>query len=45
MDNMTAFFSVMLITIADFLGREPVIYIFGLVCLSMLIKVFRQLLP
>lgn len=45
MDNMVTFFTVMLTTVADFLGREPVIYIFGLVCLSMLIKVLRQFLP
>lgn len=45
MDNMTAFFGTMLGITADFLGRDPVIYVFGLVCLSMLFKVFRQLLP
>ena len=45
MANMTEFFATMLGIIADFLGREPVIYVFGLVCFSQLIKVFRQLLP
>ncbi len=45
MDNMTAFFGTMLTLVADFLGRDPVIYIFGLICLSLLIKVFRQFLP
>ena len=45
MDNMTSFFSVMLTTVADFLGREPVVYLFGLACLSVLIKVLRQFLP
>lgn len=45
MANMTEFFSVVLDTIADFLARDPVIYLFGLICLSQLIKVFRQLLP
>lgn len=45
MANMTAFFGTMLGIIADFLGRDPVVYIFGLVCLSQLIKVLRQLLP
>ena len=45
MANMTEFFAAMLTTIADFLGKEPVIYVFGLVCLSMLFKVLRQLLP
>ena len=45
MDNMTAFLGTMLGITADFLGRDPVVYIFGLVCFSQLIKVFRQLLP
>ena len=45
MANMTEFISVMLFTIADFLSRDPVIYLFGLICLSQLVKVFRQLLP
>lgn len=45
MANMTEFISVTLVTIADFLSRDPVIYLFALICLSQLIKVFRQLLP
>lgn len=45
MDNMTTFFEVMLHLVADFLAAEPIIYLFGLLCLFMLIKVFRQLLP
>lgn len=45
MANMTAFFGTVLSLIADFLGRDPVIYLFALICLSQLIKVFRQLLP
>ncbi len=45
MANITDFISVMLHLIADFLAAEPIIYLFGLLCLSMLIKVFRQLLP
>lgn len=45
MDNMTAFLGTVLSLIADFLARDPVIYLFGLICLSQLIKVFRQLLP
>lgn len=45
MANMTEFFTVVITTIADFLGRDPVIYLFALICLSQLIKVFRQLLP
>ncbi|WP_295766029.1 hypothetical protein [uncultured Oscillibacter sp.] len=42
---MADFFSLMLTAIADFLGREPIVYLFGLLCLSILVKVFRQLLP
>ena len=45
MDNMVTFFSIMLTTVADFLGREPIIYLFGLACLTMVVKVFRQFLP
>lgn len=33
MENMTAFFTEMLQAVAVFLGTEPIIYIFGLVCL------------
>ena len=36
MENMTAFFQKMLQAAAAFLGTEPVIYIFGLVCLAAL---------
>lgn len=45
MDNMTSFFASMLRLTADFLGSEPIIYLFGLVCLLLVIKVFRQFLP
>jgi len=42
---MTNFIAVMLHLLADFLAAEPIIYLFGLLCLTVLIKVFRQLLP
>lgn len=45
MDNMTDFIAVMLQLVADFLAADPIIYLFGILCLFMLIKVFRQLLP
>lgn len=45
MDNMTTFIRVMLRLVADFLASDPIIYLFGILCLFMLIKVFRQLLP
>lgn len=31
--------------VADFLAAEPIIYLFAIVCLIGIAKVFRQLLP
>jgi len=45
MDNMTDFFSVFLTLVADFLAREPIIYLFGLLCLCYIVKMLRQFLP
>ncbi len=45
MDNMTGFFSAFLTLVADFLAREPIIYLFGLLCLCYIVKVLRQFLP
>ncbi len=44
MENMTAFFTDMLQAVALFLGTEPVIYIFGLVCLSALVKIVKDMI-
>lgn len=44
MENMTIFFREMLVAIADFLGSDPVIYIFGLVCLGLVVKVFKDII-
>ena len=44
MDNMTTFFREMLNSIAAFLAADPVIYIFGLVCLCMIVKVFKEII-
>lgn len=44
MANMTDFFVSMLNAVADFLGSEPVIYIFGLVCLVIVVKVFKDII-
>ena len=41
MENMAAFFVEMLTAISTFLGSEPIIYLFGLVCLVVVIKVFK----
>lgn len=44
MENMTTFFNEMLVSIAAFLGSDPVIYIFGLVCLTIVVKVFKDII-
>lgn len=41
MGNMSAFFVEMLNAISTFLGSEPIIYLFGLVCLVVVIKIFK----
>lgn len=45
MANMTAFFTAMLTLIADFLGSDPIVYLFGLVCLCFVAKVVKSLMP
>ncbi len=45
MANMTDFIAVILRLVADFFAAEPIIYLFGLLCLIMLVKVFRLLMP
>lgn len=44
MDNMSIFFRSMLGAVADFLGSDPVIYIFGLVCLCIVVKVVKDII-
>lgn len=44
MENMTAFFQEMLLAVAAFLGTEPVIYLFGLLCLSALVKIVKDMI-
>ena len=44
MENMTAFFTAMLNAFADFLASDPVIYIFGLVCLCIIVKIFKEII-
>lgn len=44
MDNMTVFFTSMLGAVADFLAADPIIYIFGLVCLCSVVKVFKDII-
>lgn len=44
MENMTTFFVEMLGAISAFLGSDPIIYIFGLVCLVIVVKVFKDII-
>lgn len=44
MENMTTYFEVMLSNIAYFLGSEPIIYIFGLICLVFVVKVVKDII-
>lgn len=41
MAQMTDFFAAMLGLVADFLGSEPIIYLFGLACLVGVCKVVK----
>ena len=43
-ENMTVFFQEMLQAVAVFLGTEPVIYIFGLVCLAARVKIVKDMI-
>jgi len=40
-DNMTTFFATMLSLVADFLAADPIIYLFGLVCLILICKAVK----
>lgn len=44
MTAMTTFFSSMLGLVADFLGSDPIIYLFGLVLLCFVIKAVKILI-
>lgn len=44
MQNMTAFFVEMLNAVAVFLSSEPIIYLFGLICLTILVKVVKDII-
>lgn len=45
MSVMIEFTVALLGTLADFLGSEPIIYLFAIVLLAGIVKVFRQLMP
>ena len=44
MDNMSSFFVAILNAVADFLGSNPIIYVFGLVLLVLVVKVFKDII-
>lgn len=44
MGEMIAYSNAMLEAIAAFLGSEPIIYLFGLVCLSILVKAVKDII-
>ncbi len=44
MENMSSFFVAILNAVADFLGSDPVIYVFGLVLLVLVVKVFKDII-
>lgn len=45
MELMISFTTALLGSIADFLAAEPMIYLFSIVLLIGIVKVFRQFLP
>ena len=42
---MIDYTTALLTAVADFLGSEPMIYLFAIVCLLGIVKVFRAFLP
>ena len=44
MEAMIVYSTGMLEAIATFLGSDPIIYLFGLVCLSILVKVVKDII-
>ena len=45
MQVMIDFSVAMLEAVADFLGSEPIIYLFAIVCLCGIVKVFQTFMP
>lgn len=44
MEVMIAYSTAMLDAIATFLGSEPIIYLFGLVCLAVVVKAVKDMI-
>ena len=45
MDVMINYSVALLGAIADFLATEPIIYLFGIICLAAVVKIFKALMP
>ena len=44
MDAMIVYSTSMLQAVATFLGSEPIIYLFGLICLTILVKAIKNII-
>lgn len=44
MDAMIAYSTSMLQAVAVFLGSKPIIYLFGLICFAILVKVIKNII-
>lgn len=44
MDAMIVYSTSMLQAVATFLGSEPIIYLFGLICLSVVVKAVKNII-
>lgn len=45
MQSMIQYSTAMFQVVADFLATEPVIYLFAIMCMACVVKVFRAFLP
>lgn len=45
MEMMVSYTTALLGAVADFLAAEPIVYLFAIVCLLGIVKVFREFLP
>ena len=44
MESMIVYSASMLDAVATFLGSEPIIYLFGLICLALVVKVVKDII-
>lgn len=45
MEVMISYTTALLSAVADFLYTEPILYLFAIICLLGIVKVFRALMP